>query len=213
MRANDKPHIAALMEACHRAAALDLIRYSSGNMSCRLPGDRMAVTAKGSWLGSLTARQIAVCRLADSTPLNGIRPSVESHFHAGVLRARPDIHVVLHCQSPMATAIACGKPETHNYMLIPEIPFYIGPPAIVPYGNPGSLELAAKVIRAMRKHDLAILRNHGQVVVGRTFDDAFQRAGFFELACTLLLAGGRTGPIPRAGVAALYARRAREASA
>ena len=77
-----------------------------------------------------------------------------------------------------------------NYDIIVEVPCYIGPVAVVPYLLPGSPELADAVVAAMTGHDMAQMRNHGQITVGTTFDDAIQRAAFFELACEVILRGG-----------------------
>jgi ribulose-5-phosphate 4-epimerase/fuculose-1-phosphate aldolase len=37
---------------------------------------------------------------------------------------------------------------------------------------------------------MVIMKNHGLVTVGRDYDDAIQKAGFFELACQVLLTVG-----------------------
>ena len=39
----------------------------------------------------------------------------------------------------------------------------------------------------MKNHDLVVLKNHGQVVVGKSFDDVIQKALFFELACGIIM--------------------------
>ncbi len=182
--------------ACHQAARYDLLRYSSGNMSWRFREDRAAVTASSSWLGELTAEQVVICKLDDGTILNNKKPSIETKFHLGILRHRPDANVVLHFQSPYATAVACGNPADTNFDVIIEIPFYIGTPAWVDYHQPGSAELAEAVIDSLRDHDLALLRNHGMVTLGKDFPDTLQRAGFFELACQILLTQPRLSPLP-----------------
>jgi ribulose-5-phosphate 4-epimerase/fuculose-1-phosphate aldolase len=81
---------------------------------------------------------------------------------------------------------------------------------VLPYLTPGSKRLADAVTRAMTRHDLAMLRNHGQVVVGETFDDAFQKAVFFELVCEIIVRGGeKVRRLPRRAVAELDAGRRR----
>ena len=177
--------------ACHGAAERGLLRCSSGNLSWRLGDGRMLVTRTRSWLGRLTADDLAVCAIEDGASLNGVKPTVEARFHAGILRTRPDVDVVFHYQSPCATALACQKGLRLNYDVIPEIPFYIGPVGQVPYLPPGSPELADAVIEAMATHDLAVMANHGQVTVASDFDHAIQNAEFFELACQILLLSGR----------------------
>lgn len=194
--------------AAHEVAARGLSRCSSGNLSWRLDDGCMFVTRTRSWLGRLTADDIAVCAIEDGTPLTAVNPSVEVLFHAGIFRERPDVKVVLHYQSPCATTLACQKHLRANYNVIPEIPFYIGPIGHVPYLPPGSEELAAAVIEVMKGHDLAVMANHGQVTAAADFDQAVQNAEFFELACRIILAAGRdVTPLPDQAVRNLLAQR------
>lgn len=182
--------IAEFVKACRRAAEYGLLRCSSGNLSCRLDGDRALVTATRSWLADLRAQDVAQVRISDGTLLNGAKPSVETRFHLGILKRRPEVNVVLHFQSPAATTLTCSRPERVNFFVIPEIPYYIGRIGIVPFIEPGSTALAEAVIRAVEDHNLAILTNHGQVTVGKDYKEALQRATFFELACEIILRGG-----------------------
>ncbi len=206
MQAIAAAHIGKFVQACREAGRRGLVRASSGNLSLRIPGGRMLVTASRSWLGRLTAMDVSVCRISDGAPLAGCPPSVESAFHAGIFQARPDIHVVLHFQTPCATALACRAAPPRNYFVIPEIPFYIGPVAAVPYLPPGSPALARAVIAAMRGHNLAMLANHGQVTAACDLDHALQNAEFFELACEIILRGGKqVRPLPKKAAQALQA--------
>ena len=82
--------------------------------------------------------------------------------------------------------------------MLPEIPFYIGPVARIPYVLPGSKELAQAVTDAMRAHDMVVMGNHGQVTVARDVDHAIQNAEFFELASEIILrSGDRVTAIPQ----------------
>ena len=198
------------IDAARRVEWYGLIRCSSGNLSARFNGDRMLITPTSAWMEDLKADQIAVCNISDAAPLNDLNPSAETPFHAGILRERPDVQAVLHFQSPSATVLACSGGTARNYDVIPEIPFYIGPIAEVPYAPPGSTELSKLVIGALKEHDLVVLRNHGQVVVGDTLLGTIQKACFFELACDILLRGGlAVSPIPAQHAAELHALRAK----
>lgn len=197
--------------ACHAAAERGLLRCSSGNLSWRVGDGRMLVTRTRSWLGRLTLGDIAVCAIKDGASLDGVKPTVEVRFHAGILRARPDVNVVLHYQSPCATTLACQKRMRVNYDVIPEIPFYIGPVGHVPYLPPGSPELADAVVEVMARHDLALMANHGQVTVARDFDHAIQNAEFFELACQIILSSGSNAkPLSAEAVRQLLSARAQQ---
>ena len=187
MTSEQNERIKTFVEACHKIVVHDLLRYSAGNLSWRWDDGLVAVSASRAWLGDISEQQVAICTLADGNCINDKTPSVESGFHFGVLRSRPDTNLVLHFQSPYATAIACGNPCNYNFNVILEIPFYIGRPAIVEYFQPGSLELSEAAISAMKESNLVILRNHGLITAGTDFRDVIQKAGFFELACQILL--------------------------
>lgn len=177
--------------AARRVAQFGLVRCSSGNLSCRLDAERMLIKASRAWMSDLTVNDVAICRISDQVSVNGKSPSVEIGFHAGILRTRADVNVVLHFQTNAATALACSRKLAEiNFAVIPEIAYYIGPIGTVPYLLPGSLALAKAVVEVMRNHDLAVLANHGQIALGRTFDEVIQKAAFFELACDILLRGG-----------------------
>lgn len=180
------------LEACHEAASRGLMRCSSGNISRRLGDDRLLVTSSRSWMESVSGDQVSICRIADGAILDGPKPTVEIGFHAGILRSRPDINVVMHFQTPFATTLACREPDDVDYFVIPEIPFYIGHVAKVPYLFPGSKELADAVTTAMQDHDMVIMSNHGMVTVATDYAHAVQNAEFFELACEIITNGGNT---------------------
>ena len=206
----DTAALDAFVAACRRAADHGLMRCSSGNLSWRLDPDHMLVTTSRSWMEDATHDTVAVCRIADGECLTGNTPTVETGIHAGVLRTRADMHVVMHFQTPAATAIACREPASVNFAVIPEIPYYIGPVGSVPFLLPGTADLAQAVTSALTGHDMVIMRNHGVVTVGTTFDDVIQKACFFELACDILIrTGGKATPIDDAGLAQLREMRGR----
>ena len=190
MQAVDPVILSNFITACHRVAQMGLVRCSSGNLSVRLDKERMLISGSRTWLGDIRTDQVTICRISDGDPLNDVRPSVETGFHAGILRQREDRNVVLHFQTPCATTLACGSPAKIDYNVLPEIAYYIGPIGHVPFFLPGTRELAEAVVTTMGRHDMCMLQNHGQVTVGVDYDDAIQKAAFFELACEIILHGG-----------------------
>ncbi len=192
--------ILELVKAAHIVDSKGLLACSSGNMSCRIDNETMLCTRTRSWLGRITAKDIVPCRIKDGSSLDKRKPTVEIKFHSGIMQTRKDVNWILHFQSPFATAVACMK-TIPNLFIIPEIPYYIGKIAIVPYLQPGSEPLAKKVIAAAKKHNLIIMRNHGLVTLGESFDEILQNAIFFELACSIVMRLGELAkPIPKAGI-------------
>ena len=185
-------HIEQFLAMAHRVGDARLTICSSGNLSWRV-GDEALVSGTGSWVPSLQREKVALCRVATGEVLNGVKPSMESGFHLGVLRERPDVDVVLHFQSPYATAVACMTDIPTNFNVTAEIPCHVGSEIpVIPYFRPGSPELAEHVKEALRTHNSCLLRKHGQVVCGKDFDEVFERAMFFEMACRIIVqSGGR----------------------
>lgn len=180
------------VQEAHRVGDAGLTLCSSGNLSWRL-GEQALISGTGSWVPTLQPSKVSVCTIATGEVKNGVKPSMESGFHLGVLREREDVNVVLHFQSTYGTAIACMEQIPDNFNVTAEIPCHVGSEvAVVPYYRPGSPELAAAVVAAMKDHDAVLLRKHGLVVCGKDFDDAFEKATFLEMACRIIvLTGGR----------------------
>ena len=182
--------IEQFMAQAHRVGDANLTICSSGNISWRI-GDEVLITGTGSWVPSLPKEKVSICRLSTGEVLNGVKPSMESGFHFGVLRERPDVNVVLHFQSEYATAISCMKNKPTNFNVTAEIPCHVGSEIpVIPYYRPGSPELAKAVVEAMLKHNSVLLTNHGQVVCGKDFDQVYERATFFEMACRIIVQSG-----------------------
>lgn len=178
------------VEMARRVGKAGLTVCSSGNLSVR-HGDEVLISGTGSWVPELTADRVSVCRLSDGEVLNGIRPSIESVFHMGVMREREDVGCVLHFQSPYATAVACMKNRPTNFNFTAECPLYVGREIpMIPYYRPGSPELAKAVVDAMRDHNSVMLLKHGQVVCGKDFNQAMERAMFMEMACRIAVING-----------------------
>jgi len=180
-------HIEEFLKQAHRVGDARLTICSSGNLSWRI-GEEALVSGTGSWVPSLTKEKVAQVEVASGTVLNGVKPSMESGFHLGILRNRPDVDVVLHFQSEYATVVSCMQHKPTNFNVTAEIPCHVGKEIpIIPYLRPGSPELAAAVVEAMKDHNSILLTNHGQVVCGKTFDEVFERAMFFEMACRIIV--------------------------
>ena len=181
-----KEQVEIFVTQAHRYGEARLMLCSSGNLSWRV-GDKMLVSGTGSWLPVLPPEKVAVCDIISGQVENGVRPSMESVFHLGIFRNRPDVNVVLHFQSEYTTVVACMKNKPLDFNVTLEVPYHVGEVAVLPYFRPGSPELAEAVIEAMQDHDAVLLSNHGQVVCGRDFDEVLERALFFEMACRIIV--------------------------
>lgn len=194
--------IEEFVRQARRVGEAGLTICSSGNLSWRLPDGEVLLSGTGSWVPELTADRVSVCRLDNGEILNGVKPSMESVFHMGVMRERPDVNVVLHFQLPYATAVACMERRPDNFNFTAEMALHVGEEIpMIPYFRPGSPQLAEHVVEAMRTHNSVMLLKHGQVVCGKDFDQAFERAMFFEMGCRIaVLNGSNVNPLTRAEI-------------
>lgn len=203
-----RKYFTEFLSAANQVAERKLVICGSGNLSWRIDTKRMLITEKGAWMSELTENEIAVCRIADGVTLNKREPSVETGLHSAIFKERSGVNVALHFQSLYATAIACSIKSYRDFFVIPEIPCYIGSTGIVPYKDPGSVSLAKAVASAIRRHNLLILKNHGQIVIGRDFREVIQRAVFFEFACGIIVhTGGKANVLSKKAVAFLTSYR------
>ncbi|HEV3228015.1 MAG TPA: class II aldolase/adducin family protein [Solirubrobacteraceae bacterium] len=168
-------------QACRRLAADRLVVGTAGNVSAR-SGDRVAVSATGAVLASMTADQVTVVDL-DGRVLEGqLAPTTELDLHLGVYR-RYEAGAVVHTHAPMATAVACVLDElpcVHYQMLL-----LGGSVRVAPYATFGSAELAASVLDALEGKTAALMANHGALTYGPSLDHALEASELLEWACTV----------------------------
>lgn len=191
-----KYQLEEFVRQAHRAGEAGLTICSSGNLSWRI-GEMALVSGTGSWIPELKPDNVSVCRIGTGEVMNGVKPSMESVFHLGIMRNRPDVNVVLHFQSPYATLLACTKDRATNINVTAEMPLHVGRVIpVIPFRLPGTPELAEAVVEAMKNRNAIQLAKHGQVVCGRDFDDVFQRAMFFEMGCRIVYQALQAGKEP-----------------
>lgn len=181
------PQIKEFVRWAHKVGEYELVRCSSGNLSCRMTDDTILVSESRSWLSNLKKKQVAQVSINDGSIIKGNRPTGELPLHLAIMRRNPGINAILHCQSTSATTIACLANQDINYNVVIEVPIYIGNIQHIPYMKPGSQDLADAVAQATDSATIIQMQNHGQVVIGKSLEDVVQKAVFFELACNIML--------------------------
>mgnify|MGYP002544867892 CR=1 FL=1 len=105
---------------------------------------------------------------------------MECGFHLGVLRERPDVNVVLHFQSPYATAVACMQETPKDFNVTAEVPCHVGSEIpVIPYFRPGSKELAEAVIAGM-KEQFSLAEKTWSGGVRKRFRSGFRKSNVFR---------------------------------
>jgi L-fuculose-phosphate aldolase len=182
---------AGLIEAGRRLGARGLISAGEGNLSVRLDADRLLVSPTGLRKDELTPDDLVVAWLdhpeREALSRNGRGPTSDLAIHLAVHAARPDVGAVVHAHLPAAMALTlagvvpdpAALPETA--LLLPRLPY-------LPFGVPGSMELATRIAAAFSDtpEPLAaavLLERHGAVAVGRDPAHAVDRLELVEVLC------------------------------
>jgi len=169
---------------------------TGGNVAAR-SGHRIWLTPTGISLRDIQPADIAVVD-ANGILLDGRPSTKEAGLHLGVLRTRPDIHVVLHVHGDYIIAASlllkpgpCALPA-----LTPGFVYHAYPLAMLPFMAPGSPDLAAGVAQALSEPGAraVLLQNHGLVTVGKDFHDALNVAEEIDEAARVHVLVGGKGP-------------------
>ena len=172
---------AALVETCHRAAALGLVSGTAGNLSVRV-GDQVAITATGVVLGEATLEHVVVVDLDGRLRLGDLQPTSELGLHLAVYDSGHG-GAVVHTHAPVSTALSTVLDELpciHYQQLT-----LGGPVRVARYATFGTSELAANVRAALQGRHAALMANHGAVTVGATPSEALDHTRLLEWLCSV----------------------------
>ena len=182
----------AIVRAGERLGRRGLIVAGEGNISVRVSRDRLLITPSGLRKDELEPGDLIVVDVhggAAHASTDGRRPSSDVAIHRAIYAARADIAAVVHAHVPAAMALTLegeipdpgALPETA--LLLPRLPF-------VPFGAPGSDELATRIAAALGEPPVplpgaALLERHGAVAVGVTVDEAVDRMELVDVLCRI----------------------------
>lgn len=190
---------AQLSDVGRSAVERGLVVASGGNLSARIPGrDAFLVTAGGTWLDRLEARDFSVVGL-DGAVLDGNpRPSSEWRLHQRTYAVRSDVNAIVHLHPQMAVVLDALGHEIR--LLTLDDVAYLREIRRIPFWPNGSDELADAAAEASIGCDVIILAHHGCSTLGETIEMAHRRALCLELAAQntlhMLLLGDRTTAFP-----------------
>lgn len=189
--------IALFVDVGRRLDAKGWIAANDGNLSVREPEGTILVTASGSRKGYLRPDQIVRVDASGRHLAGGGRPSSELGLHLTIYAERPDVRAIVHAHPPISTAFAVARQPLDSCVL-PELVLTLGRIPIAPYATPGTPELGASVVEAVRRHDAVLLANHGAVTAGPDLESAYFTMERVEHGARILLYAqllGRVTPL------------------
>lgn len=122
-------------------------------------------------------------RQPDRPPLSGGGLVI----HGGIFEARPDIHATIHSHSTAIIGVSCQRRGLLpiNQQAVP----FIGKIAYLDYGGLDTeLDHRGPLLAGLGGANVALLRNHGALVLGRTVGGVMTDHYKLELACKSQLA-------------------------
>ena len=197
---------AAIVAAGRRLRASGLVAATEGNLSVRLGEGSLLITPSGRRKDELAEGELVVVPLAEGPGGDrGPRPSSDVAIHRAVYAARPDVMAVAHAHLPASMSLTLAG-EIPDPSALPETALFLGRLPFLPFGQPGSAELAGSVAAALA--DVAepravavLLERHGAVAVGTgepgaAVQSAVDRLELVEVLCrtwrdALLIRGAR----------------------
>jgi L-fuculose-phosphate aldolase len=194
---------------CRQLAGRGLMAGQDGNLSVRIARDRALVTPRGMIKALVTPADMVEVDLRGRKRGGRRNPTSELDLHLRILTRRPDVGAVVHAHPPTATAFSVMGEGFYAFVL-PELILLCGTVPLVPYGTPGTPEVADRLEPHLVGHEAWLLANHGAVTVGATLDQAWIRMESLEHAARILYAArglGHVSELAPEAVARLVARR------
>ncbi len=147
----------------------DLASGLNGNISVRVDGEVMLLTATQTCLGLLKDNQIILMK-TDGTLLEEGKVSTEKLLHTEIYKNFPEVTAVVHSHTTFTNAYFTVHDEFTPATY--EARFYVGQVQGIPQATPSVTE-AEPVMAALRKNSIVVLKNHGVVAMGKSLFDCF----------------------------------------
>ena len=201
-----------LLRYCQAVYDKGWVANHDGNLTARVAQDRYLATPTAFSKADITADSLIAVNNKGERISGRNRPFSEMVLHLAVYAARPDAQAVIHAHPPYATAMACaGKALDTPFM--PEAVVSLG--AIIPlapYAAPKTPGFTANIEPLLPYYDVIMLKNHGVLAFGDSFEQAFLRMELVEHLAKIAAAAmpfGGVQAIPGADIERLLAARAK----
>jgi L-fuculose-phosphate aldolase len=202
-----------IVEVGRRLWTREFVASNDGNISVRLPGNRLLMTPTGVSKGFMSPEMMVITDL-EGRQLAGEpnrKASSEILMHLMAYRHRPDVQAVVHAHPPLATGFAVAGIPLDRAVLA-EVVTTLGSIPIAEYGTPSTPELPASVEPYVKTHDALLLANHGALALGKDLFAAYYKMETIEHFARISLVTrmlGREHLLSREEVGRLQALRGR----
>ncbi len=165
------------------ALARGIVHGTAGNMSVRDPETGLiAISPSGIPYPRVTTADVVLVNEEGEIVEGNRKPSSETPLHTMIMRARPDIGAIVHTHSHYSTVVSCIRPCLPP-ILTESCLVAGGRVPVTRYGLTGTSDFGASVLEVLTPETRAvILKNHGLICFGGSFDSALAIAEIVEEA-------------------------------
>lgn len=163
----------------------NLVQGTWGNISIRLDEKHALVTPSGLDYVVMTPDDLPVVDIETLEWTGPRKPTSERKIHAAILRARPEINVVLHSHPTWGATFASthlSLPAFNDKMK----KYLLGDIRCAKYGLAGTKKLTKNTVAAMEGRNACFLANHGVFVCGKPWKTLSKRAALWKKAAKLI---------------------------
>ena len=153
-----------------------------GNVSVRVDENTFLIKASGTSLYTLSEEDLTLCNTNGAQiDLSHKKPSIETSFHALIMKTFPEVNFIAHTHPPHTTKILCSEAiyDFADHRWFPDQIVRNGVKScVVPYAPPGEaiLKLVEEHVSEFIEHEgffqkLILLQNHGIITASASKKD------------------------------------------
>lgn len=174
-----------ILDAGKKLVNAGLVARTWGNISARISDTQMIITPSGRAYETLGESDLVRVNIEDCSYEGTIKPSSEKGIHADVYRQRKEINFIIHThQTKASTFSVAGVDLSVQEENLSKIIGNLIPCAA--YGISATKMLKKAISKCVEHHPDSkgfLMRSHGALCLGRTFEEAFLVSSAMEEAC------------------------------
>lgn len=160
-----------------------LVKSTFGVVSARIPDtDYVVITPSGFSKERIAKENLVVVNLEGEIVQGRLRPSSETPMHVYIHKRIPEAKCVAHTHSPMATVFAILEMDIPCLTTEQAHAFEGRVPVVRNYSYPGTTNIdeLESIVEALRRSKVALLRKHGVITYGASYEEALDNAIVIE---------------------------------
>lgn len=183
-----------LCEIGRRLYSKNFAAANEGNLSVRISEHEIVCTPTLICKGFMEPEDLCTVDLTGKQISGTRKRTSEILLHLEIYRQRSDIHSVVHCHPPHATAFAIAR-EPIPTGVLPEPDIFLGAVPMAEYETPGSQTFADSIRPFVKQTNVIVLANHGTVSYDANLERAYWFTEILDSYCRALILARQLGRV------------------